>query len=61
MLVTNEKYDGVTNHQVVVALWVGLVSLVCLGAMAQVLCCTLAFLQWMLSICFKKEKEKVQN
>jgi len=61
MLVIDEKYDGFTNHQVVVALCGRLGVFGLLGAMAQVLCCTSTFLQWMLSICFKKEEKKVQN
>jgi hypothetical protein len=54
MLVIDEKYDGVTNHQVVVALCGRLGVFGLLGAMAQVLCCISTFLHWMLSICFKK-------
>jgi hypothetical protein len=56
MLVIDEKYDGVTNHQVVVALCGRFGVFGLLGAMAQILCCTLTFLQWMFSICFRKEE-----
>jgi len=56
VLVTREKYDGVTNHQVVAALRGRLGVFALLGVNAQVLCCTSAFLQWMFFICFKKKK-----
>jgi hypothetical protein len=49
VLVIDEKYDGVTNHQVVVALWGRLGVFGLLGVLAQVLCHTSTFLQWMLS------------
>jgi len=52
VLVIDEKYDGVTNHQVVVALCGRLGVFTLFGVMAQVLCRTSAFLQWMFSICF---------
>jgi len=52
VLVTDEKYDGVTNHQIVAALCGRLGVFGLLGVMAQVLCCTSTFVQWMLPICF---------
>jgi hypothetical protein len=58
VLVIDEKYDGFTNHQVVAALCGRLGVFGLLGVMAQVLSCTSAFLQWMLSICFQKNKKR---
>jgi hypothetical protein len=52
VLVIDEKYDGVTNHQVVVALCGRFDVFTLFGVMAQVLCHTSTFLQWMFFICF---------
>jgi hypothetical protein len=57
VLVIDEKYDGVTNHQIVATLCGRLGVFGLLGVMAHILCCTLAFLQWMFSICLKKKKK----
>ncbi len=61
VLVIDETYDGVTNHQVVAPLCGRLGVFGLFGVMAKILCCTLAFLQWMLSICFKKGKKRFKT
>jgi hypothetical protein len=56
VVVIDEKYDGVTNHQVVIALCGRLDVFGLLGVLARVLCHTSTFLQWLLSICLFKNK-----